>query len=288
MTKVETEMLVLGKLQVLSRTTEATHHARKTKLGKRKRVTCDYHFDHRNVCRDGFVFLHDMGTKQLKNLQKHFRENGPIPRQQGHAPVTTYPYMIISGAIHFIRNHSGIFGIPQPAARSGRADNPPIYLPASQNYKIVHVKYVEACLEKDPRMRFLKYKSFVNVWKQCLPDIVFMTPRFDVCARCEQFRFQLREATCENNKIRVASEFANHVELAQQERNYYVTSMKRSESVLSIALANGSPLTTPITRLTLQNKFLYLNMLDKLGLSTLRCAAKYSCSEYVVIATENR
>lgn len=29
-------------------------------------------------------------------------------------------------------------------------------------------------------------------------------------------------------------------ELAQQERNYYVTSMKRSESLLSIALASGS------------------------------------------------
>ena len=245
MTKVETEMLVLGKLQVLSRTTESTHHARQTKLGKRKRVTCDYHFDHRNVCRDGFVFLHDMGTKQLKNLQKHFRENGPVPRQHGltgHAPVTTYPYEIISEAIHFIRNHSGIFGIPQPAARSGRADNPPIYLPASQNYKIVHAKYVEACQENDPLMRFLKYKSFVNIWKQCLPDIVFMTPRFDVCAKCEDFRFQLRDAICENAKIKVANEFANHVELAQQERNYYVTAMKRSESLLSIALASGSSL----------------------------------------------
>ena len=42
MTKVEKDMLVLGKLQILSRTTDSTQHARQTKLGKRKRVTCDY------------------------------------------------------------------------------------------------------------------------------------------------------------------------------------------------------------------------------------------------------
>ena len=66
MTKVEKDML---KLQILSRTTDSTRHARQTKLGKRKRVTCDYCFDHRHICKDGFLFLHDMGIKQFKNLE---------------------------------------------------------------------------------------------------------------------------------------------------------------------------------------------------------------------------
>ena len=147
--------------------------------------------------------------------------------------MTTYPYEVVSDAVYFIRNHATIYGIPQPAARSGRAETPPIYLPASQNYKIVHAKYVEACQAKDPHFRFLQYKSFISVWKRCLPDIVFMTPRFDVCAKCELFRFQLRDAVHENDKVKVSKEFSEHVELAQQEREYYISLSKKSESEYS-------------------------------------------------------
>lgn len=80
MTKVAKDMLILGKLQVLSRTSDSIQHARQTKAGKRKRVTCDYCFDHHHVCKDAFLFLHDIGSKILKNLQKHLQENGPVPR----------------------------------------------------------------------------------------------------------------------------------------------------------------------------------------------------------------
>ena len=208
-------MLILDKLQVLSRTTDSIQHARQTKAGKRKRVTCDHCFDHRHVCKDAFLFLHDIGSKILKNVQKYLQENGSVPREHGltgHIPVTIYPYEIVCDAVHFICNYAEIFGISQLAARSGRADNPPIYLPAMQNFKIVHSKYVEACQTKDPHMRFLKYKSFVSMWKQCLPDIVFMTPRSDVCATCEQFRIQIRDAVHEEEKVKLTTDFTSHVE----------------------------------------------------------------------------
>ena len=152
----------------------------------------------------------------------------------GHIPATTYPYEIVCDAVRFICNYAEIFGIPQPAARSGRADNPPIYLPAMQNFKIVHSKYVEACQTKDPHMRFLKYKSFVSMWKQCLPDIVFMTPRSDVCATCEQFRM-IRDAVHEEEKVKLTTDFTSHVEMAQQECDYYLASMKKAETQLSEA-----------------------------------------------------
>ena len=107
------------------------------------------------------------------------RENGPIPREHGLAGrvlATMYPYEVTYDAVRFICNYAEIYGIPQPAARQSRADNPPIYLPASQNCTIVHSTYVEASLANDPQVNFLKYKSFTSVWKRCLPDIVFMTP----------------------------------------------------------------------------------------------------------------
>ena len=239
MSKVEKDMLVLRKLHVLSRATDSTDHVR---LGKR--VTCNYFFDHRPVCKASFLLLHDMGAKQLKNLQKHLRECGPVPREHGltgRAPATKYPYETVMDAVSFIRHHAIVFGIPQPAARSGRANSPPIYLPASQSYKIVHSKYVDACLAKDPHMRFLQYKSFVGVWKQCLPDIVFMTPRFDVCATSEEFRVQLKNVVTEDGKARLAQEFSSHVKLAQEEREFYISSMKKSEDQLAELGSRTSP-----------------------------------------------
>ena len=158
---------------MLTRPSDTIKHARQPKPGKRQRVTCDYRFDHCQVCKGGFLFLHDIGTKHLKNLQEHLRENGPIPREHGlagRAPATMYPYEVTYDAVCFTHNYAEIYGIPQPAARRGRADNPPIYLPALQNYTIVHSKYAEASLANDPQVKFLKYKSFTSVWKRCLPD----------------------------------------------------------------------------------------------------------------------
>lgn len=236
MTKMERDLILLGKLQVLTRASDTIQHARKQKPGKRQRVTCDYKFDHRHVCRDGFLFLHDIGTKHLKNLRKHLLDNGPVPRQHGlvgRTPQNTYPYEVTYDAVHFIRNYAELFGIPQPAARRGRADNPQIYLPASQNYTTVHSKYVEACLDKDPSVSYLKYKLFTSVWKRCLPDIVFMTPRSDVSAICEEFRILIRDASCEDDKVKFSTEFASHVRIAQEGREYYLTSMKKAETELA-------------------------------------------------------
>lgn len=105
----------------------------------------------------------------------------------------------------------------------------------SLNYKIVHSKYVEACQSKDPQMRFLAYKSFINTWKRCVADIVFMTPRTDVCAICENFRTQIKNSTSEEEKVSVTSDFSSHLQEAQEERDYYLTSMEKATSELASA-----------------------------------------------------
>lgn len=67
-----------------------------------------------------------------------------------------------------------------------------------------------------------------------------MTSRFDVCAKCEQFRFQLGNAIQEDDKVRVSSEFSEHVERTQQQREYYISLAKQSESQFSTAQDNES------------------------------------------------
>ena len=111
-------MLLLGKLQIISKAQDATHHACQITAGKRKRVTCEYAFDSRPVCRDGFLFLHNLGSK----LQHHLKLNGGTwTTLLGHVPETTYPFDVVSDAAKFIKNFAEINGIPQPAACSGRA-----------------------------------------------------------------------------------------------------------------------------------------------------------------------
>jgi len=82
-----------------------------------------------------------MGEKQLKNMVKHLKVNGLVPITHGNvgkSPATVYPFEIVVDCVQFIKNYAEVHGLPQPSARRGRADMPPTYLPASQNFKIVH------------------------------------------------------------------------------------------------------------------------------------------------------
>ena len=105
MTKEEKSMLLLGKLHVLSKAGDSTSHARK-KGAKCARVTYNYAFDHREVCKQAFIFLHDISEKQFKNITKHLKNNGPVPiihGNTGKVPKTTYPYEVTYEAIQILQ-----------------------------------------------------------------------------------------------------------------------------------------------------------------------------------------
>lgn len=67
--KVERDMLILGKLMVCARLAGSISHARKVCSTKRQRITYEYSYDCRVVCKSLFCFLHVIGEKVLKNLQ---------------------------------------------------------------------------------------------------------------------------------------------------------------------------------------------------------------------------
>ncbi len=153
-------------------------------------------------------------------------EFGPVPREHGSKGRKAYnasPFEVVSSAMEFIKNYACVFGLPQPAAPRGRANQAPTYLPAHQNHKIVQLKYQEACTEKGKT--FMQYRSFIDAWHQCLPHIVFMTPRTDVCQTCENYRINIQRAMSEDEKKRLLSEFSMHLEVAQKERDTYLAAI---------------------------------------------------------------
>ena len=104
---------------------------------------------------------------------------------KGRKAHNAYPFEIVCDAVTFIKNYASVFGLPQPAALRGRANQAPTYLPAHQNHKITHQKYREAHTKEN--MPFMQYRSFRDVWHACVPHIIFTTPWTDVCQKCEDF-----------------------------------------------------------------------------------------------------
>ena len=79
--KSQRDFVLLGKLQVLGKGADTSvSHSRKTS-SKWQRVTYQYAYDHRILCKSAFCFLHCIGEKVLKNLHKHLKDNGIIPRE---------------------------------------------------------------------------------------------------------------------------------------------------------------------------------------------------------------
>ena len=207
----------MGKLHVLITDSNIVTHAHSSKSTKKRRIRAVYAFDHRIVCQHAFCFLHSIGNFTLRALRKHITEAGPYPREhrsKGRKAYNAYPYAVVRDAVEFVNNYSAIYGLPQPAALRGRANQAPTYLPAYQNNKIVHEKYKDVC-EQEGRP-FMQYRSFLGTWHQCLPHIVFMTPRTDVCHLCEEHRCTIQRAVTEHEKKKIMSEFKQHLEEAQK------------------------------------------------------------------------
>ena len=211
--RTEKEALVLG---VLGSCCFAETSTAKGK--NRRRSAYAYQFGGRRVCVGTFQYVYCLGQKEYRNLCTHLEENGPIPRVHGNSgrkPHHALRFEQVRFAVQFVHNHAQRYGIPHPAPLRGRAEDPPVFLPASQNFKAVHKLYVASCQEVN--IRSMAITAFRSVWHQCLPSVRFMTPRTDVCDRCERFRRQVASAVSEEEKTAALGAFSNHLQHAQKE-----------------------------------------------------------------------
>ena len=184
---------------------------------KKSRLT--YAFDSREICEGAFCFIHGIGDFSLRALKKHLRNNGITPRvhrNKGKKPVHALTRVDILSVLTFIHHYAKVNGLPQPAPPKGRAGQPLLYLPAFQNKKIVYGEY-ERSVNGVP----VGYRSFRNMWRSCLPWICFMTPRTDVCYRCEIHRLEVKNAHDESEKRESLRQFSDHLEAAKLERDFY-------------------------------------------------------------------
>jgi hypothetical protein len=229
MAKPERDMLIMANIE------SGMHVADNA---SRKRISYRYH--NVEVCVDTFLFLYAISLKYLKAIRSWYVQNGLVPRvhgNKGRRPSHAFKHEVIKAVVQFIKVYTEVHGMPQPAAPRGRADMPPTYLPASQNFKTVHAQYVAACVSTSNQ--HVGYSLFKSVWHQCMPHVRFMTPRTDVCAVCEDMRQNVQCAVTEEEKVSAMTSFQQHIESAQNERTYYKSITVAAKEEYDVFRTNG-------------------------------------------------
>ena len=146
----EKDMYIIGKLKSKGTGMDSS---------QRKRQRYMYSYDDREVCKEAFLVLHDIGEKHLKNLVKHVKLNGPVPRSHGNKgkkPKHPLLFLDIKRVVNFIVRYSEECGLPLPAVPHGNdANQSPVLLPASSTKVDIHSKYKSVCEESNERFVLL-------------------------------------------------------------------------------------------------------------------------------------
>lgn len=228
MKKKEKDSFVLGVLSagVFS---DAQSHGRTATSDPRKRVKFDYKLFGHGACRSAILYAFKIGPTHLKRLQKLAGQNLCSPNP--HANLGGQAWNMCAAddrkrVSQFITNYATVNGLPMPAAPRGRAHSAPTYLPASDTYVSVHADYCKAQQEGEPTVSI---STFKRIWKTDHPDIKFMSPREDVCGKCEQFRNNLRTMWSEGSKRELSEKWMQHIDLATSERVFYNDCLKSAK-----------------------------------------------------------
>ena len=127
--------------------------------------------------------------KWYKNLKKHVREFGIVPRQhkfynrQPHNAFTIEDRKII---VTFIINYAEQHGVSLPGKIPGFKRDDIKVLPCSQTKKYVWRLYKESLSTVSPVLRTAQYSLFCQTWATLVPHIVISKPMFDLCPVCYQ------------------------------------------------------------------------------------------------------
>ncbi|XP_060601134.1 uncharacterized protein LOC132754508 isoform X3 [Ruditapes philippinarum] len=196
-----------------------------TKRGKkRQKGHHDFSLVGKPVCRTVFMLTFDIKRSALQNILTHVDQHGVVQRihgNKGKKPVKSLKFEDIKHAVTYVSQTAEDIGIPQPAAPRGSDNMPPVYLPSATTKLDIHKKYETSCLESEPTKRAVHYKTFCNIWKQCLPHIKIASPRDDVCATCEKLRKVVMDSRTEDEKLQGTANPREHIVNAQNEREVY-------------------------------------------------------------------
>ena len=233
MSTIELDMLVLANL-------DAHRHknVHTSKSDNTKRTPVDYYFGGNRVCKETFLFVHEIGPKRYKNLVAHFDKNGLISRMHGNTkrlPANTTSLERTKSIYNFIKNFSTIHALPLPGRLPHQfSDEKALLLPTHMTKRFVYREYCMVCTQKGEKA--VSRRKFEDLWSELLPHIANMKPATDLCDTCQNNIVKVMRSVNlpDADKSQSLKEAEVHLLLAKQERELYNTECMRAAEEVKI------------------------------------------------------
>ncbi|UZO13640.1 uncharacterized protein OCT59_005137 [Rhizophagus irregularis] len=231
--KVMRDMVVKGQLMAF----QQEENTKKTTAINRKFSRFKYCFNNDlPICRSTYQALIGVGHLYLDNVIKHLRENGleerihgntgNVPKNMNRVDVN---YDVANGIFNFLKNYSDIHGLPSPGRNFNKISMPVVFLPTSYSYMSVYRDYVQAYKDEYGReMRAVAESTFHKIWKLLIPSLQFMSPKSDLCEKCETMKLEIQHTTQHEKKLSVTENYLAHLNRAKEERDYYNANITRA------------------------------------------------------------
>ena len=186
----------------------------------------DYYFAGVKICRGLFIFLHDLGPSQFKDICDHVDANRDTirPRVHGNSarlPSNTTEFEEIQAVKEFILNIGRVRGMPLPGRLPGLRETEGYFLSTKEKKLGIYNEYKRAA-EEDNR-KPVKLSSFYSFWNQLTPVVKVLSPETDLCDVCHDHCKGLMYSghlTEDEKRKRFAAGVA-HIDAARAEREYY-------------------------------------------------------------------
>jgi len=219
--------MIVAQLSALLHRDDKLMCSNRTETGNksRKKTMMDYRFHGYSICMNAFLFLHGIGRKRLRLLQKRVIKFGIAPVKHGNAgkkPANACRMEDVEKVVMFLRNYAENNALVLPGKTKGvrTGDSRTMLLPSWESKKQIYQKYVAACEEGN---RVLKLSAFVSIWKAALPNIMIQRIRSDLCVVCQKNTMKMSQMANldDDMKAERVRQMSEHLRLVQQERSQY-------------------------------------------------------------------
>ena len=146
----ELDMAVMGQVMAftfcnqLQNTTQYRHRPK-----QRERNTSMFYHNGVRVCKNTFLFLHDIGNFRLKAIRAHYLSEGLVPRIHDHTGRTAPNALVlgdIKGLITFVMHYVESNGILLPGRIPGYKRDDIKLLPSSCTKRAVWMLYQDSAI----------------------------------------------------------------------------------------------------------------------------------------------
>lgn len=189
------------------------------------------------LCKPTYLKLCGISDFVFLSIQTHLQTDGlkeRIHRNTGHAKrrdSKVYLDLELTSQVkEYLIQYTNINGLPSPMRHRNDTGNF-IYLPCGENFTSIYNKYkVNFYIEHDENEKVISYDTFKRLWYRTVSNIKFQLSGSDLCEVCEDFRKQIQ--TSKNNYdefIKIKTEYEEHRNNADLERNHYNDNIKNSK-----------------------------------------------------------